>query len=256
MIKNFFIEVSELTSASLKQRYRRTFAGFLWVVLSPIVMFTVQATIFKFVMRIEIEHYFLFLVSGLLPWIFINSTISMCTTTFVNTGMLLKSYKLNPYVFLIANILDNFINFITSFIIILIPILILTDAPNVSVLGLLLAPVNCILLFCGATFSVSILAVFHVFYRDTAFVVQFIMSILFFLTPIFYPVELIPETIRWTVNLNPFYLMIDPFRQSLMGQDMAQYYQAIAKVIGLDICLYFVAVFVWKRSRNEFYLHI
>src|SRR5271154_4561101 len=94
-----------LAAANLKSRYRRTVAGFLWVVLNPLIMFGVQSMIFRHVLKIQISNYFLFLLSGLLPWIFITQSMDMCTSLFQANGGVLKSFHLNPLVLLTAQLI-------------------------------------------------------------------------------------------------------------------------------------------------------
>ena len=89
-LKHFWVQVWELTVASLKSRYRKTFAGFLWVVLNPLMMFGVQSLVFKTFMKIQVPDYHLFLLGGLLPWIFFSSTIQMGTPIFVTQSHLLR----------------------------------------------------------------------------------------------------------------------------------------------------------------------
>ena len=136
-LKFFWAQVRDLTVASLKSRYRKTFAGFIWVVLNPLMMFGVQSLVFKTFMRIQVPDYNLFLLGGLLPWIFFSSTIQMTTPLFVTQSYLLRSFKINPMVILTSQVIDNFINFIASFLLILLPFYISSDR---SLSALLLLP--------------------------------------------------------------------------------------------------------------------
>src|SRR5665647_1643549 len=96
----FWIQVKDLTVASLKSRYRKTWAGFVWVILNPLLMFGVQSLVFKRFLGLQIPDYYLFLLGGLLPWIFMSSTIQMGTPIFVTQAQLLRSFKINPMVLL------------------------------------------------------------------------------------------------------------------------------------------------------------
>lgn len=171
------IQIRELTLASIKSRYRKTWAGFIWVILNPLLMFGVQSLVFKKFLKLDIPDYFLFLLGGLLPWIFLTTTIQMGTPVFVTQSQLLRSFKINPMVILSSQVLDGFINFIASFILILLPLYLLSDR---SFLSLLLLPIALIPLFLGTLGLTITLSILNVFFRDLNFVMGFLFSLLFF----------------------------------------------------------------------------
>lgn len=249
-IKQFWIQILELTLASIKSRYRKTWAGFLWVILNPILMFGVQSLVFKKFLRLDIPDYFLFLLGGLLPWIFFTSTIQMGTPIFVAQAHLLKSFKINPWVVLGAQVMDSFVNFVASFILIMLPFYLFSDK---SVLSLFILPVALIPMLIG-TLSITIsLSVLNVFYRDINFVMNFIFSLLFFLTPIFYPKEFVPENYQWMIDLNPILYFIEPFRILIHGPGLEHFFPVFLKSIAAALFFSLIAFFVWRNKQNEFY---
>ncbi len=248
-LKFFWVQVRDLTMASLKSRYRKTFAGFIWVVMNPLLMFGVQSLVFKTFMRIEVPNYYLFLLGGLLPWIFFSSTIQMGTPMFVSQSHLLRSFKINPMVILASQVLDNFINFIASFTLILLPFYFSSDKPAAQ---LLLLPLALIPLLIG-TLSLSItLSTVNVFFRDTNFVMGFIFNLLFFMTPVFYPREYIPSNLSWIVDYNPVVYFLEPFR-SVIYFNGEHFVKAFSQGLGISLLFGVLAVLTWKRKRNDFY---
>jgi len=243
-------QMYELTLASLKSRYRKTWAGFLWVILNPILMFGVQSLVFKHILKINIPEYLLFLMGGLLPWIFLTTTIQMGTPVFVTQGQLLRSFKINPWIVLGAQVMDSFLNFLASFFLLLIPLFIFSDK---SFTSLFLLPLAFIPLLIGTLSITIILSIMNLFYRDINFVMGFIFSILFFLTPIFYPKEFIPPQYDWIISMNPFIYFIDPFRLLIYNPDFPLFVIAALKGMILSLLFTLGAIWVWKRKRNEFY---
>lgn len=250
----FLTQVKDLTIANLKARYRKTLAGFIWVVLNPLIMFGVQSLVFKKFLRLEIPNFFLFLLSGLLPWIFLTQTIQMTTPILAQSGDLLKAFRINPLVLVVAQIIDNLINFIFAFFILFIPVYISSETGNK--MGLFFLPVNIFLLMIGVSCMSIFLSVFNVFFRDTNFVLSFIISILFFVTPIFYPIEYIPIHMRWIVSLNPFYYFIEPFRISIVNFDMQAYFISTGKGLLVVSVMSLITYIFWKRKRNEFFYYL
>ena len=112
----------------MKARYRKTIAGFLWVILNPIILYLVQSVVFKKVLKIDIPDYTLFLLGGLLPWIFITNTLEMSIPYLYNSHNLLRGFRINPLLLVLSQVLDNFFNFLVAFVIILIPVFFLNSS--------------------------------------------------------------------------------------------------------------------------------
>lgn len=242
-----------LTWASLKSRYRKTFAGFLWVLLNPLIMFGVQSIVFKQFLRLDVPNFYVFLLSGLLPWIFITQTISMGTPTLVVNAGLLKSFRFNPAVLVASVALDNFVNFLLSVLLIAVPFLVNAEQPA---WGLLFAPLCLVPLLLGTLSITLFTSLLHVFFRDTNFVLGFAFSILFFLTPIFYPVDFVPEHYRWMIDFNPLYQLLRPIRLALYSPDpyewVRPWFVSMAWALGLTALSYLF----WRRKRNELYIQL
>lgn len=245
----FWPQVRELTLASLKSRYRKTWAGFIWVVINPLLMFGVQSLVFKKFLNLDVTNYYLFLAGGLLPWIFFSQTIQMGTPIFVTQSQVLRSFKINPLVILSSQVLDNFINFVASFTLILLPIY-LDSQKDLS--QLMLLPLALVPLLIGTLCLTITLSIINVFFRDTNFITGFAFSILFFITPIFYPTAYIPSHWQWIVDLNPVIYFIEPFR-SVIYSTQTEFWPALLKGLGVSVLFVGVAALVWHRKRNDFY---
>jgi len=246
----FWRQVKSLTLANMKARYRKTFAGLVWVVMNPIIMYSVQSFVFRKFLKLEIDNYSLFLLGGLLPWIFIVSTLDMCTPVLRNSGELLKAFKVNPLVIVLSQLLDNLFNFLLAFFILLVPFIIFSMKDFVGMLFLPVAFLQMVVGVCGMAW---LLALLNVFYRDTKFVVQFFTSVFFFLTPIFYPVEFVPDKYRWAIEINPLYSMIAPFRCCLYNFELHKFLFWLAKGSLFSFIFIYLSYFYWSRKRNEFY---
>ena len=242
-----------LTRASLKSRYRKTLAGLVWVVLNPLIMFGVQSLVFRKFLRMEIPNFYLFLVSGLLPWIFLTQTIQMGTPVLVSQGSLLKSFRFHPLVLVASTVLDNLLNFLLAVLLIGVPVMLKSEQPLSHLLFLPL----CLIPFVMGGFSLTILtSVLHVFFRDTAFVLNFCFGILFFVTPIFYPVDFMPLEYRWLVDVNPLFQLLAPFRLLMYSAApfdwVGPWFISMAWALGLT----FVSQAYWRRKRNALYSHV
>lgn len=243
-------QIVALTKANMSARYRKTIAGFLWVVLNPIIMYSVQSFVFRKFLKIDVPDYSLFLLSGLLPWIFFTMTLEMVTPVLDNSAELLKSFKLNPVVLILSQVLDNFINFLFAFLVVLVPFWIFGDRSSWSIF---LLPIVLLILVVGVTSICGLLSFLQVFYKDIRFITSFVVSILFFLTPIFYPIEFVPQEYRVFIELNPIYLFIEPLRTVIYDFELNRFLIGIAKGVSASVLIALTTYMIWKKKYNEFY---
>jgi lipopolysaccharide transport system permease protein len=249
-IKIILRQIDVMARANMRSRYRKTFAGFIWVIINPMILFAAQSIIFKYFLKLNIEHYFSFMLGGLIPWTFLSSTVLMGTPILQQCRELLKAFNINPFVLVSAQVFDNAVNFLFTYIILLIPMLIWGGA---SFIGIVFFPLAFILMLLSLGSFVWILSVFQIFLRDTSFVIAFVLNVMFFLTPIFYSKDFIPEGYRWLLNFNIFYIMIEPFRISVHRFDYNDMFLALSKGAILAGILLFISVKVWRKFKNEFY---
>lgn len=249
----FLSQSFALAKANLKCRYRKTIAGFLWVFLNPLITFSVQAVAFGHFLKIDVQNYLLFLVSGLLPWMFIAQTLEMSAGTIVNSGSLIKSVPVSPLVFLMAQVLDNAVNFVAAFLLILCFGAMIEGHAATSwlLLGLPALP-----LLVGVYALAQILATLQIFFRDTRFLVSFGLQACFFLTPIFYPREMIPSQLQWLVDLNPFFRLISPFQILIHNFDAGRFSQSLLLSFLTAAGLLVVAAMVWHRKKHLVYHYV
>lgn len=253
VMKILFSQIKALTLANLKTRYRGTVSGFLWVIINPVLLYGAQSFAFHYILKIKVENYPLFLLSGLLPWIFIVQCLEMCTPVFVNSGRLMKSFPIRPFAFMMATILDNLINFLAAFFIILIPV---AWGSEFNFLNLLFLPLPAFILLLSVLSLSWILATMNVFFRDLKFIVSFVTSVAFFVTPIFYPESFVPEKYRWVLDYNIFAHIISPFREAILDP----YSTLFVKKCVIGLCLSFLlltfALIIWRRKKNAFYYRL
>ncbi len=249
-IKVYWRQVKHLTLANMKARYRKTLAGILWVVLNPIIMYSVQSFVFKRFLKVEVDNYSLFLLGGLLPWIFIVTTLDMCTPLLRSSNELLKAFKIDPRVIVISQLFDNLFNFLIAFFAILVPFWIFYQH---SLMGIFFLPLALLQMIVGLWGMTWFLSVFNVFYRDTRFVVQFLTSVLFFLTPIFYPIEYVPKVFRWIIELNPLFVFIAPFRKCIYDFSVFGFGILFLKSILYAAFFLILSYWYWERKKNVFY---
>ena len=237
----------------MRSRYRKTFAGLLWVVLNPVILYSVQSLVFQNILKIDISDYPLFLLTGLLPWTFFTQSLEMGIPVIDSSRELLKGIKTSPFNLVMAQVTDNIFNFLLVFIILLIPYVIIWGSFD---LKMLLAPVTLVPLIVSVSALVALLSMLNIFYRDIKYIAAFVVNVMFFLTPIFYPRSFVPESFRLIVDLNPIYIAIAPFRSCFLPYSDGPLWLEVFKSYVLAIVLVWLTIYIWKKNRNEFNMRL
>lgn len=192
--------VAALAGRDLKGRYRGSVLGFLWTFLNPLLLLLVYALVFSVYFRVQMEHYAVFMFTGLLPWIFFSQGLMEGAGAIVDGGSLVTKVLFPQQVLPAVKVASNFINFLLSLPILLIFMLADGLRPGLTMLAFpAVALVHVVFTFA----CVLVLCVATVFMRDTRHILGNLITLWFFLTPVLYPLTQVPERWRWLVYLNP-----------------------------------------------------
>jgi lipopolysaccharide transport system permease protein len=247
-------QIRTLTSASIRSRYRGSWAGLLWVVISPVTMFAAQAYAFKYVLKVQVPGYTLYLLTGLLPWIFLSQSISMSTTLFTTNARLFKSFPIHPVSALGAVVVDNLINFALATLVLLIGFSAFTSEPLPP--HLVLLPIPLFIVFLATLGLALALATLQVFFTDTKFVFDFAIAIAFYITPIFYPIEFVDEKFRWIIEINPFAKLLRPLQALSRTELPSEFWYWLLEASGVAAVFLFLAFLLWRRKQNQLYFRL
>ena len=170
---------------------------------------------------------------------------------FVTNREFLNSFNINPLSLVVSMVMDNFLNFCISFVMVGLSIVLFLDTQlSISALLLPIAILNLLSFIMGISILLSTV---HVFFRDTQYLINFINGLMYLLTPIFYPVEMVPAWARIFVEINPYYIMIRPFQLILNNFSNAPILLPfiISTLLGVGSLL--IGHFFWKKMRNDIY---
>jgi ABC-2 type transport system permease protein len=202
-----------LTVKELKLKYKNSVLGFLWSFFNPLMMLIVYTFAFKYVMRIKVPNFTVFILAGLLPWTFFQASVQGSTTSIINNGSLIKKVYFPREIIPLSIIFSNFISFLITLIVLIIAVI----AFKIKVgLPILLVPAILILMLIFTIGLSLMLAALNVVYRDVSHFVEIVFMAWFYVTPIVYSLDLIPEKYRRILLLNPMTLVIESFRDVFM----------------------------------------
>ena len=198
----------------LTLRYRGSALGFAWTFLNPLLQMLVYTLVFSVYLRIPIAHYAVFLIAGLLPWLWFSTSVAAGTSSIVDGRSYVGHTIFAPVILLVVPILSNGVNYLLS-VSLLLAVAAYFGVPvgwQIVALPVLMA-IQMLLTF-GIVLS---LASLNVFYRDLQQLMITILGLAFYLAPIFYPLTQVPANIR------PF-LFIDPMVPLILGYQNIFYY--------------------------------
>lgn len=206
--------VFNLVDRNLKVKYRRSFLGFFWTILSPLAMSAIYYFVFKSVMHVDRPHYLPFILCGVLPWSFFAQSLGESTESIVANQALVSKIPIPVHVFPYVVTLTNF-----STLIFALPVILLLSLLSGVPLSLHMLWV---IYFFGALLVMSyalgaVLAVFFIYLRDLRHAIGLILQIWFYATPIIYDSSMIPEKYRWILFANPVGSIFEGIHESMLG---------------------------------------
>lgn len=241
-----------LALRELKVRYKRSVLGFLWALLNPVLQMTVLAVVFSRIMTSTMAHYPIFLLSTLLLFTFFSQSLSYAVDSMVVNADLIRKVAVPKLVFPVAALISNMINLLLS----LTPLVVLILVFRHPVTWLwVLTPIPLLALCLLALGSSFFFATANVYYRDISHIIQIVLQVLFYVTPILYTVTFFPAKYHWLFWLNPLTFALSDFRMFVYYGQMptvlsmvASYAVAIASVV--------IGFSVFRRHQDEFVFYL
>lgn len=178
--------ISNFVAQDLKVKYRRSYLGFLWSLLNPLLQMIVLSLVFRLIFRME--NISLYLLAGLVPWGFFSGSLDGCAMSIVAAEGMLKRQYFPKLVFPLSIVLQNLITFLLSLLALLLMLgWAIGFRPSAA---LLILPLSFLCLFCVTLGLGAIAAVVTVYFRDMRHLIGVFLTALFYLTPIIYPLEI------------------------------------------------------------------
>lgn len=208
--------IRNLVLKDLKLKYRDSTIGFLWSLANPLLLIVVYSFVFSRMLRVNIAHFPLFLLVGILPWNFFATSLLMSTGSVVENGQLIRKVWLPIEVFPIATVLFNLAQFLLA-LAVLLPTSLLFFQSSLTASWIAFLPV----LFLQVLFTLGVcffLSTATVFYRDVKHFSEVFLMLLFWLTPVVYDIRTLPESLRAVVFLNPVSLYIASYQDIFYRQ--------------------------------------
>lgn len=243
--------VRNLISRDLKVRYKRSAIGFIWVMLNPLLTMIVMTIVFSQIFRFSVDHYSIFLLSGILLWNFFAQGTTAAMGNLSGNGQVLRKLYVPPSAFVVSAVGSGLVNFIYA----LIPFLLLTVIDQLwptPAWAFLIVPTLLLSMFSlGIGLIISAL---YVFFHDIYEIYQVLLNVYYFATPVLYPLQTLPEPLRSMEQFNPMFLYLDMFRV-VVRQGVLPSMQETAVGVGLAIIALVIGWAFFTRVEDKFAYH-
>ncbi len=241
-----------LVSNSIKTRYKRSALGVAWTLLNPLLNTLVLTIAFSQLMRFQVENYPIYLLIGIMVWNFFSQTLIQTMTSLVWGSNLLKRIYVPRTIFSVSVVGNGLVNFLLS----IIPLVIIMLAMGQPLPWTFLLLPFAILILTMFTMGLSLLiSTVAVYFVDAVEIFKVLLQAWFFLTPIIYPVEIVPDWFRPFLMANPMTWMVSMFRSLILLGELPSLEIVVISTIISSISL-IIGWWVYTRKADEFVYRI
>lgn len=259
---------TNLVNRELKGKYKRTALGQLWSLANPLALMLIYTFVFKFVIRVEpavgdpsgLDAFPLWLLAGLLPWLFFSNTVTQGMQSIIANEALIKKVYFPRNVLVISTVASVMVNWGTEMVVLLVALVI--AGAWMAIVWTPLVLLFMILLALFASGVAMTLAIANVYFRDTSYLVTIVLQLGMYLTPIIYPLSLVqapsdeiggivgPVTVLDIYQLNPMLHFVEAFRSLLYDNALPNLTSTIACVVSA-VLSFAVGWYVFARHEKR-----
>lgn len=245
--------VAQLVSRDLKKKYRRSFLGYLWSILNPLLVMIVMTIVFSTMFRHNIANYPVYLLSGRMLFDFFTTSTTQGMKSVTGNQALLKKTYIPKYIFTFAKVTSCMVDTVLSLGALFI-VMIATRTP--FHLTMLYIPVIILELYVFSLGLAFLLAELEVFFRDIEYIYHAINIAWMYMTPLFYPIEQLPTALQLSIKVfNPMYYYVAAFRDIILNGKMPGprllYGCPLLALLSLAIGVAF-----FHKNQNKFILYL
>ena len=229
----------------IKLRYRRTFLGPFWLILSFTIAAAAMGFIYSTLFSVELEEYLPYLISGLAIWGFLSTMINEGCMTFMNSSQIILENKMPLSLHVLRMLVRNTVIFFHSILVVFLIGTYFTVPYDISVL---LAVPALVLLILNGFWMAILVGMVCTRYRDVPQIVQLVLQITFFITPIFWQREMMPSR-AYVIDFNPLFHFVDILRAPLIGKEASLTSWSV--VLGITVVGWLLTVIFGARYMKR-----
>lgn len=245
--------IQSLVARELKARYRGSVLGFFWSFFNPLLLLLVYTFVFNHVLEQRNEYaqpYALFLFCGLLPWTWFSTSLNESAGVLISGGNLIKKVLFPAEILPIVNVLANMVHFLLG-----LPILALFmiwSGKPLHPTQLAWFPVVLLVQLVLTLGFALIISALTVHFRDIRDILSNLLTVWFFVTPIIYPWQEAPASIKPYLNLNPFMHLAVSYQEILFFEGPFGHLRLLLLLGVISVVFFLAGYFLFDRLRDTF----
>lgn len=245
--------LKQLVIRDVKLKYRRSYLGYLWSVLNPLMLMMVLVFVFSNMFRFDIPNFPLYMIAGQTIFHFMVEATNMSVGSITSNASLIKKTYVPKYIFTVSKVGSSLVNLLFS-LGALVLVMIFTEAEFSW--NLLFFPVIILQVFCFSLGLGLFLSAATVFFRDIQYLWGVFISMWMYLTPLFYPVSIIPAEYQDAYKtLNPMYWYVEQFRDIVLYASLPEI-DSIYMGSGIALLVLILGAWYFNKKQDEFILYI
>lgn len=245
--------LKQLVIKDIKLKYRRSFLGYVWSILNPLLVMVVMLLVFSRMFRSNIENFPAYLIIGQTLFNFMSEATNQAIYSVTGNASLIKKIYVPKYIFTLSKVTSSLVNLIFAMGAML--IVFICSRIRFSVY-MLFIPVVLLELYVFSLGLGLFLAQGAVFFRDIQYIYSVLITAWTYLTPLFYPMELLPQAMQRGIRLlNPMYHYVTQFRKAVMYQCLPSWESVVC---GFVMAFVFLGLGTWTflKTQDRFILYI
>ena len=250
--KKFRPLLKELIARDIKIKYRKSVLGVLWTLLNPLFMMIVLSIVFSNLFRFDVEYFPVYLLSGQLIFNFYSESTTVSMSAILDNGSLIKKIYVPKYLFVLSRVFSSTINLLASFTALICVMFAMRVDLHYTVL---LAPIPLLFIISFSLGAGLILSAITVKFRDVMHLYSVFVTALMYLTPVIYPMSILPEWLEPVVKLNPITNILQMFRDVMLYNSLPDLSSIVIAVVECTVMLA-LGLYVFYKNQDEFILNI
>jgi len=226
-------------------RYRRSWIGPLWLIATTIIFVVSLGTVYSVIFNVSIKDYMPFVALGTVIWSYISAVSGESLQTFVEAEVYIRQVRRSPIIYTCRVVWRNLIIFMNQFIVAVIVALIFN---KVSLFSIPFALIGVFLLALQGAWLSMLLGILGTRFRDLAQIVQNLLQIAFFITPVLWPASVLGSN-RWIAEVNPLYHLMQIVRGPILGEIPS--WTSYGVVAGLTVVGFTSAFVFYNKFRQR-----
>lgn len=249
--RNWFT-ITSLVSRDFKLKYRRSALGVLWSVLNPLLMMIVLSVVFSTFFKFSIENYPLYVILGNVMFALMADSTSGAMNSIIESSSLIKKIRIEKLIFPLEKVLFQLVNFCISLIAVAAVMIFFQVMPHVSLLALPLLLLYVVLFSAGVGMALSALSVF---FRDVCHLWGVVITAWTYATPLFYPVEILPDWAAPIMQYNPMYHYVSYLRDLILSGTVPGLQENLL-CLGMAVAAFAIGLLIFKKTEKKFILYV